>query len=92
MNFQTSEEIRRINTALDSLKRKAFSKILESSKKKIDPIFKDQILNPSVGSSVDALKEVTNFEESTLMQSIFGRTFIKGWFKKPTKLIWKRLR
>ena len=38
------------------------------------------------------LKEVTNFEESTLMQSRFGRTFIKGWFKKPTKSIWKRLR
>ena len=77
---------------INSLKRKASSNILESRKKKIDPIFKDQILNPSEGSSVDALKEVTNFEESALMQSRFGRTFIKGWFKKPTKSIWKRLR
>ena len=44
MNFQTSEEIRRINIALDSLKRRASSKLLQSRRKQIDPIFQEQIL------------------------------------------------
>ena len=92
MNFQTSEEIRRINTALDSLKRRAFSKLLQSRRKQIDPIFKEQILNPLEGNSIAALKEVTQFEESILMQSKFGRTYIKGWIKKPIKSLWKRFR
>jgi hypothetical protein len=92
MNFQTSEEIRRINTALNSLKRKAVSKIFDSRKKEIDPIFRNQILNPSVGTSAEALKEAITFEESTFVQSRFGKTFIKGWLKKSAKSIWKRLR
>lgn len=92
MNFQTSEEIRRINIALDSLKRRASSKLLQSRKQKIDPIFEEQILNPKQGSSAEILREVTTFEKSTFMQSRFGKTFIKGWLKKPAKSIWKRLR
>jgi len=92
MNFQTSEEIRRINIALNSLKRKAVSKILDSRKKEIDPIFKGQILNPLKGNSIEALKEVIQFEGSILMQSKFGRTYIKGWIKKPIKSVWKVFR
>ena len=92
MNFQTSEEIRRINIALDSLKRRAFSKLLQSRRKQIDPIFQEQILNPKQGSSAEILKEVTTFEESSFMQSGFGKTFIKGWLKKLVKPIWKRLK
>lgn len=92
MNFQTSEEIRRINIALDSLKRRASSKLLQSRRKKIDPVFQEQILNPKQGSSAEILKEVTTFEQSPFMQSRFGKTFIKGWFKKPAKSIWKRLK
>tara|TARA_B100000941_G_C28291044_1_gene441528 strand:+ start:424 stop:702 length:279 start_codon:yes stop_codon:yes gene_type:complete len=92
MNFQTSEEIRRINIALDTLKRRVSSKLLQSRRKKIDPIFQEQILNPKLGSSAEVLKEVTSFEESPFMQSRFGKTFIKGWFKKPAKSIWKRLK
>ncbi len=91
MNFQTSEEIRRINTALDFLKRRASFKLLQSKEKKIDPVFQEQILNPKHGSSAQALKEITTFEQSVFMQSRFGKTFIKGWFKKPAKSIWKRL-
>ena len=56
MNFQTSEEIRRINIALDSLKRRASSKLLQSRRKKIDPVFQEQILNPKQGSSAEILK------------------------------------
>tara|TARA_B100000579_G_C22095019_1_gene516311 strand:+ start:95 stop:373 length:279 start_codon:yes stop_codon:yes gene_type:complete len=92
MNFQTSEEIRRINTALSSLKRRAVSKILDSRNQEIDPIFKEQIINPSEGNSIEALKEVSQFEESILMQSKFGRTYIKGWIKKPIKSVWKRFK
>ena len=92
MNLKTSEEIRRINIALDSLKRRASSKILQSRIKKIDPIFQEQILNPTQGSSADILKEVTTFEESPFMQSRFSKRFIKGWFKKSAKSIWKRFR
>lgn len=91
MNFQTSKEIRRINIALDSLKRRASSKMLQSRRKKIDPIFQEQILNPKQGSSAEILKEVTIFEESPFMQSRFGKRFVKGWIKKPAKSIWKRL-
>ena len=91
MNFQTSEEIKRINNALDSLKRRASFKLLQSRAKKIDPVFQEQILNPKYGSSAQALKEITTFEQSAFMQSRFGKTFIKGWFKKPAKSIWKRL-
>ena len=91
MNFQTSEEIRRINIALDALKRRASSKLLQSRRKKIDPIFQDQILSSINRSPADILKEVISFEGSPLMQSRLGKTFIKGWLKKPAKSIWKRL-
>ena len=91
MNFQTSEEIRRINIALDTLKRRVSSKLLQSRRKKIDPVFQEQILNPKHRSSAQILKEVTTFEQSAFMQSRFGKIFIKGWFKKPAKSIWKRL-
>ena len=90
MNFQTSEEIRRINIALDSLRRRVSSKILDKKRKKIDPIFRKQIINSTEETSVKLYKEVIDFEKSSLMQSTFGKTFIKGWIKKPIKSIWKR--
>lgn len=81
MNFQTSEEIRRINIALDKLKRRASSQLLQS------------IENHGYGTPTDAPSggEPT-FVDSVLMQSKFGKKFIKGWIKKRAESIWNWLR
>ena len=92
MNYQTTEEIRRFRFAMDKLKRNLSSKILSSKKNTIDPIFSKEILNGNGKASSEIVKEIKEFEGSNLMKSDFGKTYFKGWVKRPVRSIWRRFR
>ena len=92
MSYQTTEEIRRFRFAMDKLKRNLSSKILSSKRNTIDPVFSNEIINENEKTSSEVVKEIREFEESNLMRSNFGRTYFKGWVKRPVRSIWRRFR